>query len=32
MELIFVVGSYVLAAMAFETWRLPAAPGTASLP
>lgn len=32
MELIFVVGSYVLAAMAFETWRLPAAPGAAQLP
>ncbi|MCX5044288.1 carboxymuconolactone decarboxylase family protein [Aldersonia sp. NBC_00410] len=32
MELIFVVGSYVLAAMAFETWRLPASPGAAQLP
>lgn len=32
MELIFVVGSYALAAIVFETWRLPAALGTASLP
>ncbi|OCB28835.1 carboxymuconolactone decarboxylase [Mycobacterium malmoense] len=32
MEFIFVVGVYVLSAMAFETWRLPPAPGTAPLP
>lgn len=31
MELIFVVGTYALLAMAFRTWRLPAAPGTAAL-
>ncbi|OBH40585.1 carboxymuconolactone decarboxylase family protein [Mycobacterium mantenii] len=32
MEFIFVVGVYVLSAMAFETWRLPPAPDTAPLP
>ncbi len=32
MEFIFVVGVYALSAMAFETWRLPPAPGTAPLP
>lgn len=32
MEFIFVVGVYVLSAMAFETWRLPPAPGSAALP
>lgn len=32
MEFIFVVGVYVLSAMAFETWRLPPVPGTAPLP
>jgi 4-carboxymuconolactone decarboxylase len=32
MEFIFVVGVYTLSAMAFETWGLPAAPGTAPLP
>jgi len=32
MEFIFVVGVYVLSAMAFETWGLPSAPGTAPLP
>lgn len=32
MELVFVVGTYVMSAMAFETWRLPAAPGAAPLP
>ncbi len=32
MEFIFIVGVYVLSAMAFETWGLPAAPGTAPLP
>lgn len=31
-EFIFVVGAYVLSAMAFETWRLPPVPGTAPLP
>jgi alkylhydroperoxidase family enzyme len=32
MEFIFVVGVYVLSAMAFETWGLPPAPGAAPLP
>jgi 4-carboxymuconolactone decarboxylase len=32
MELIFVVGTYVLLAMAFRTWRLPPAAGTVPLP
>ncbi|KLO46688.1 carboxymuconolactone decarboxylase [Mycobacterium nebraskense] len=32
MEFIFIVGVYVLSAMAFETWRLPPAAGTAPLP
>ncbi|WP_099024428.1 carboxymuconolactone decarboxylase family protein [Mycolicibacterium palauense] len=31
MELIFVVGTYVMSAMAFGTWGLPAAPGTRPL-
>jgi 4-carboxymuconolactone decarboxylase len=32
MEFVFVVGVYVLSAMAFETWGLPPAPGSAPLP
>lgn len=32
MELIFVVGTYAMLAMAFDTWRLPPPPGSASLP
>ncbi|MET7767199.1 carboxymuconolactone decarboxylase family protein [Nocardia sp. NPDC005366] len=32
MELIFVVGTYAMAAMAFVTWGLPPAPGAAPLP
>lgn len=32
MELIFVVGTYVMLAMAFDTWRLDAPAGSASLP
>lgn len=32
MEFVFVVGVYVLSAMAFETWRLPPVPGSAPLP
>ena len=31
MEVIFVVGTYVLTGMAFGTWRVPPAPGTAPL-
>lgn len=31
-EFIFIVGVYVLSAMAFETWGLPPAPGSAPLP
>lgn len=32
MELIFVVGTYALLAMAFDTWRLDAPAGSAPLP
>jgi len=32
MEFVFVVGVYVLSAMAFETWRLPPVPDAAPLP
>ncbi len=32
MEFVFVVGVYVMSAMAFETWRLPPAPGSPPLP
>ncbi|MDW5612331.1 carboxymuconolactone decarboxylase family protein [Mycobacterium sp. TJFP1] len=32
MELIFVVGTYAMLAMAFDTWRLPPPAGSASLP
>ena len=32
MELIFVVGTYVMLAMAFDTWRLDAPAGSAALP
>lgn len=32
MELIFVVGTYAMLAMAFDSWRLPAPAGSASLP
>ncbi|ORB28218.1 carboxymuconolactone decarboxylase family protein [Mycolicibacterium parafortuitum] len=32
MELIFVVGTYAMLAMAFETWRLPPPAGSATLP
>lgn len=32
MELIFVVGTYAMLAMAFDTWRLPPPAGRASLP
>jgi 4-carboxymuconolactone decarboxylase len=31
-EFVFVVGVYVLSAMAFETWCLPTALGSAPLP
>ncbi|MDF2585799.1 MAG: Carboxymuconolactone decarboxylase, partial [Mycobacterium sp.] len=32
MEVIFLVGTYTLTAMAFGTWGLPAKPGSAPLP
>ncbi len=32
MELIFVVGTYAMLAMAFDTWRLAPPAGSASLP
>jgi 4-carboxymuconolactone decarboxylase len=32
MEFVFVVGVYALSAIAFETWGLPPAPGSAPLP
>jgi 4-carboxymuconolactone decarboxylase len=32
MELVFVVGTYAMLAMACDTWKIPPAPGSAKLP